>query len=255
MGGQSEMKDSAAADVGTGSDLPLVGFDDRLADGEPNAGAAASGREKGFKDTIHIFGIKSDAGVFHRHGDRVQIVLGRSDSHLPRFLGGFVHGRGGVGHEVQDHLLELNLIALDERQSVRQLKAYPDFLLGQLALHQGSHFANPLVEIHRNSQHRGILQEADNSPMMLTRPTRASCSRNRRDSSSAFRRPRRLASRSRRASTMRFCSVISMHEPIYPLKAPSASNRGTPESNIQRYSPSNRRKRYSIRNSWRASKA
>src|SRR5947207_11285698 len=45
------------------------------------------------------------------------------------------------------------------------------------------------------------------------------------------------------------------HEPMYPANLPCGSSRGAPWSDIQRYSPSFRRKRYCITNGCRASNA
>src|ERR1035441_2978088 len=57
------------------------------------------------------------------------------------------------------------------------------------------------------------------------------------------------------ASCASFWSVTSVAEPINPANEPSLLNRGAATSNIQRYTPSCRRRRYSLENPSRCSSA
>ena len=83
-------------------DFPGVFFDDAVAHGEAQAGAAAGGfgGEERIEDAVQIFARNADAGVgdFHFHGAVV-----RRCAHFEHAAGG--HGVARIHEEIQEHLL------------------------------------------------------------------------------------------------------------------------------------------------------
>src|SRR5437588_10268084 len=94
--GQGEMKDGPWAGVGAGANPPSVFLDDRLADGQPQARAAALRSEKRLEDAIQVLSLQSDAGILNRHRDGADFIRGRAKDQRALLLGNFVHGVGGM---------------------------------------------------------------------------------------------------------------------------------------------------------------
>src|SRR5580704_4506580 len=91
-------------------------FDDRAADGEPQAYALVLGSEEGLKEALDKLWRESSAAV--AHADEHAIILGRLRAN-PQFFGPLsncVHSLDAIGNKVQDHLLQLHAIAKDARK-------------------------------------------------------------------------------------------------------------------------------------------
>src|SRR4051812_5209021 len=87
---------------------------------ETHAEAVVLRREKLFEQTVAGFARDARAAVSHAYANRAFAIEFRRDFYFPTAARGVVHGIEGVAEQVDEHLLDLDRIALDLRQVVRQ---------------------------------------------------------------------------------------------------------------------------------------
>src|ERR1700733_6804844 len=116
-GGELQLEGSADADFAFDMDLAGVFLHDAVADGEAEPGAfvlsflgLGLGGEKGIVDAVEVLLLDAITGVLNADHDATCAVEG---CYLERCIGGSKHCVFCVQHEVQDHLLQLALVAVD----------------------------------------------------------------------------------------------------------------------------------------------
>ena len=102
---------------------PVVPFDDRAADGEPDSHAIALRRVERLEQSFGSFGPEADAGIAHGEANLPVFVTVGPNQQKPRTVVDGAHRIRGIAQEVHDHLLELDTIAGDQRQFVGQFGA------------------------------------------------------------------------------------------------------------------------------------
>jgi hypothetical protein len=86
-------------------------FDDRPRDRKFHAKTVGFGAEEGIEDALCDLRIEARAGVFDRDLGIVRRSAGNGDAQLPPAVGECGHGLNAVHGKVQQHLLQLDLVA------------------------------------------------------------------------------------------------------------------------------------------------
>ena len=88
------------------------------------------------------------ARIHHRNPHAAGFGFPGADQQISRSLADAAHCLDGVDDEVQDHLLQLDAIAVNERQTVRELRPHRNAVLHRFAAGELNHFADRRVEVH-----------------------------------------------------------------------------------------------------------
>ena len=115
------------------------------------------------KSCFEFFRIDADTGILDRHEHLVGIVELRSDEEFARASGDSGHGLGAVDDEIDDHLLQLDAIALHRRQLRRKLQPHRRMVGDHFALHEGDHIADDLVYFEPDHLRTALLGEIANA--------------------------------------------------------------------------------------------
>src|SRR5256884_2873478 len=108
------MHGGARACSASGTYLSPVRFDDRTADRESHAHAARLGGVEGVEQAVHTLRVQARAGILHSDEHPARGVWPGADAQLARPLADTAHRFDSVEDHVQDHLLQLDAIALNE---------------------------------------------------------------------------------------------------------------------------------------------
>jgi hypothetical protein len=92
-----------------------VRFDDRARDRQSHSHAAGLGREERLEDAMVSAVDDPDSGVFHQYFDAGRRQLGAQEH--PAVVRPCTDGLQRVQEQVEDHLLQLDTIAADDRHS------------------------------------------------------------------------------------------------------------------------------------------
>src|SRR3984893_13476465 len=76
-------------------------FDDRTADGQPDAHSTALGGVKGLKELVHDVGLEAHPDILHRQAHTIAFVTISSDEKLPRTIVHADHRVSGIAEQVQ----------------------------------------------------------------------------------------------------------------------------------------------------------
>ena len=101
---QSELKRSARACVGRGTQPAAVGFDDRAANRQSHAQTAGLCREEGGEEPVGILWLYTRARILYRHENLVSLLL-RSDQEVARAIGDSRHSLHPVHQQIDGNLL------------------------------------------------------------------------------------------------------------------------------------------------------
>ena len=105
---QGEAKHGSAAGVGLGPHLAAMRLDDAFGDRQSDAHARGLGGDEGLKQAIGNLLGDARAGVGDADLDHIAVNgLGRHQQFSPLAV---MHGLDGVAHEIEQHLLDLNLV-------------------------------------------------------------------------------------------------------------------------------------------------
>ena len=137
----------------------MVAQKDPLGDGEPEAGSVGSSREEGVEDAV----LDRVGYACARVGD---VDRGRCDALRPlpeaeRDHAALGHGLHGVDQQVEQHLLDLALVALDHQRLAGRLERQVDLVLGHLESDQQERVVDDLRQVAARVQVRGGLGEAE----------------------------------------------------------------------------------------------
>ena len=126
-----------------------MSLDDRAADEQPDAHAAALRRVEGIEQLVHALTVEPDAGIPDDHTHTVAILPFGSDQQLPRPIVDVDHRVRGVAKQIQDDLLELDAIAGDDREIVGELRLKNHAISLKVAQRQRNDLSRGLVQIQR----------------------------------------------------------------------------------------------------------
>ena len=103
-----------------------MSLDDRAADRQPDAHAAALGRVEGIKELVHSLPVDARAGIPHGHAHAIAVLPFGSDQQVPRAVVDADHRVRGVAKQVQEDLLKLDTIANERREIISELRLNDD---------------------------------------------------------------------------------------------------------------------------------
>src|SRR3984893_772022 len=140
-----------------------VRFGDRTTDRQSHAHASRLGRVKRIEQVIEALRFQSRARIAYGDEHAVRRVQTRVDQQLARSLADLAHRFDGVHDQVQDHLLQLDSISPDARQTVRELGLQQDAMPPHLAPCQGDRFEDRFVDVQAGLPRRELLDEGANA--------------------------------------------------------------------------------------------
>src|SRR5215475_11727953 len=145
--GDGDVKGSAPWDVRCHPNASSVTCDDGLADRQSHPHACRLSRVEWVKKTSNIFRAYAWSRVSHGDGDVGRPVHQSADRHFAWTLSTLRQCLNGVHNQIQNHLLQLNSISFDERQSLCKLRMYRDAVLHRLAARKLNHFVDRAIEL------------------------------------------------------------------------------------------------------------
>src|SRR5215475_7991761 len=145
--GDGDMKGSAPWDVRCHPNSSSVTFDDELADEQSHPHAGRLGRVEWVENTSNIFRAYAWSRVSYGDGDVGRPVHRSADRHFARTLCALSQCLDGVDNQIQNHLLQLNPISFDERQSLCKLRMHRDAVLHRLAARKLNHLVDRPIEL------------------------------------------------------------------------------------------------------------
>src|SRR5271165_1438694 len=116
-------------------------------------------REKGLKDALHFVGRNSTTPVSYRYTDfsAIQILSAHEKSAFNRLDPS--HRVAAVHDEVEQHLLELYVIAGGRRQMRCELDIHGDILIHQVASQQLEDALHQFIHLYRLKLHLAFIQQ------------------------------------------------------------------------------------------------
>src|SRR5262249_40892149 len=154
---QPELEYSAARLVRFGPQLSPVSIDDGAAYRQAHACSTGLGGVEGLEDSFEMGRFNTRAGITHGH-EHACLILLAAYQQLSRPDVYRAHCFGSIQDEVQDHLLKLNAIPLNGKQSLRKLVLDQDAVPDDRALHQDDYLIDCRVEIKPSLSRRRVLQ-------------------------------------------------------------------------------------------------
>ena len=126
--------------------------DDRLADRESDSNAIWLGRPKGIEDIPEVSFGDARTGISDLDTNLATDQIGADGQRLPTWLG-FAHGVRRIQYQIQEHLLQLNTVAVDGRQGRRQRCEWHDVAHDEIRLYQSQSFVyQELDKVGKNTQ-------------------------------------------------------------------------------------------------------
>jgi hypothetical protein len=95
-------------------------LDDGAANRQAHTQAAEFGRIEGVKDVIQISQVHSGSGILNRDDHKIRLCPCGADQQMAGAPVTRAYCFDGVDDQIQDHLLQLDSIAIDRRQIVRK---------------------------------------------------------------------------------------------------------------------------------------
>src|SRR4051794_38428770 len=114
VGRHSEVENRAAGLVGSHRQVPVMRFDNRATDRQSHPQTAGLRRVEGVEDAIETFRGQPRARVLHLDENTVWCSLSGGDKHLSGSVRDRTHCLDRIDNQVEDHLLQLDAIALDK---------------------------------------------------------------------------------------------------------------------------------------------
>src|SRR5262249_25083617 len=128
----------------------VMSLDDRAADKQSDAHAAALRGAEGIEQRAEALQRQSHTRIAHRQANIVALRLSLGlDQQLPRSILHVRHRFQAIAEEIQNDLLELNPIAGDEREIIRKLRLKNDAISLKLLSRQRDEFSDRLVQVQR----------------------------------------------------------------------------------------------------------
>jgi hypothetical protein len=124
-----------------------VSLDDRPANGQAHPQALRLGRVEGLEQAVRTLWVQPRTGIAHGDEHAARGTRLSADPQLPRPLVDASHGFDRVEDQVQDHLLQLDAVAVHGRQAPRELGLQRDALPQHFAPGQGDDVEGGLVEV------------------------------------------------------------------------------------------------------------
>ncbi len=123
-------------------------FDDGAADREPQAHPLRLGRHERLEDALQVLGPNTRAAVGDGHDHARALPAAAAHSELSLRLGPG-HGVAAVDEEIQQHLLQLDPIARHGGKLRREVNAYADLTVDEVATHEREYLLDHLVHVDR----------------------------------------------------------------------------------------------------------
>ena len=108
---------------------------------------------------VHTLRVQPRAGIPHGDEHAVRGVSPGADPQFPRPLVDAAHGFDRIEDQVEDHLLQLDAIAFDERQVRRELGLQRDAMLQHFAAGQGDDVEDGLIDVEPSLARGRLLDE------------------------------------------------------------------------------------------------
>src|SRR5262249_52134256 len=145
---QGELHGGARASRASSPYLSPVRFDDRTTDRESHAHAPGLGGVEGVEQAVHTLQGQARAGILHGDEHPARGVWPGADAQLARSLADAAQRFDGVEDQVQEHLLQLDTIAVNARQALREVGLHRDAVLHHFAMGQGHDLQDGFVDPH-----------------------------------------------------------------------------------------------------------
>src|SRR5690349_4015174 len=100
-----------------------------------------------FKEFVRGFRSEADSDIFDGNAHPIPLIPFGSDEQISRAIFDGGHRVRSISYQVEDDLLELNTIARDWREIVRQLRPQNHLTPLEIAQRQGNHLSRGLVQI------------------------------------------------------------------------------------------------------------
>src|SRR5260370_28734447 len=113
-----------------------MSLDDRAADRQPYAHAFGFGGEEGVEDAVHVRWIESRTDIRDRDQHVARLLELRNNPQYPRPVHDRARRLDGIHDKIKDHLLQLDTVARDGFDTVRQLGLKRNILPAQLTAQQ-----------------------------------------------------------------------------------------------------------------------
>ena len=107
------------------------------------------GRVERFEQLLDTARIQADAGVLHQQFDAVAVLDLRLNPERSRPVFDARHGISRIQQQVQDDLLKLYAIAVDSRQSFREVRLQDRAAAAQFGRRESNHFLRRFVQVER----------------------------------------------------------------------------------------------------------
>ncbi len=122
---------------------------DGATDRQPQPHALYLGGKKGFEDARCQFSFKTWPGVFDGHPDLPLLKQAAKDSQFLGAGGYILHGLDSVDHQIQQHLFNLDTIAINLRNLICDLYHQGRTMLTGLWLEKRNSLLNQRLEINQ----------------------------------------------------------------------------------------------------------
>jgi hypothetical protein len=134
-------------------------LDDRAADRQPHPQAARLGRVERLEDTLGIGLRQTWTRIAYRDQHPVRLGFAGADQQFARSLADFAHRFNGIHDQVQDHLLQLDSVSGNARQTLRQSHLHRNAMVRDRGTGQCHDLENRFVDFQLSILCRRLLGE------------------------------------------------------------------------------------------------
>src|SRR5216684_2591450 len=136
-----------------------MSFDDRTADRQAHPQTVGLRRVEGGEEVLETRRGQAWPRILHRDQHAIRLGLSGGDEQLSRPFRDGAHCLDSVDDEIEDNLLQLDAIALNQRQALRELGLHRRAILHCFATGELHHLADCLVYVHPVPPWRRLFDE------------------------------------------------------------------------------------------------
>ena len=125
----------------------VMRLDNGTADREPNAHTVVLRTVEGFEEPISGIVSEANAGILNNEPNVLGTILFCLDQQLPRSIFRFPHRVHGIAKQIYDHLLKLNPVAVDRRETISEFQLQSHPVPAQFTGRECNYFGCCLIQI------------------------------------------------------------------------------------------------------------
>src|SRR5258708_8465847 len=133
-----------------------MSLDDRAADRQPHAHSSGFGGEEGVEDAVDVRWIESRTDIHDRDQHVARLLELRNNSQYPRPVHDRAHRLDAIHDKIKDNLLQLDTVAREGSDTVRELGLKRNILSSQLTAQQDEDLSDRVVDVELRHLELGL---------------------------------------------------------------------------------------------------